>query len=529
MFTLICGIIGGLGLFTVGISLLTENLKTLASRRLRQAAQKWTENPLKGLLWGTALGAITQSAPAYTFVVVSILRSGLITTKGALTLILGSATGVTLLVFIVTFDIKDLALGVLGVSGASFVSVKRPKYRAVAGSFLGGAMIILGLALLKDAAAPLADQPWFGDLMRESGASLALAFLIAVVLTVIVQSANAVCVFGISLAAVGLLSVDQTIMVIYGSCLGSSVILYLMSYGLRGHSRQVTMYIAMYNALICVVFTPLFFLEIHFDIPLMKALVLSIGADLDQQMAFLWFFLGVFPLPVMLAGLNLSASLLERMWPRSGLDELSRTRFIHDHASVDAETTLVLIDLEQKHVLKLLPRYFETVRTKEDTKSVRGAIGRLLSEIEDHLVDLQALHPTQSVEFRNAMMSRQKLLVWLEDAVGELCERLTSLSGRPSLDRLQTSIREGVDSVVLSLSDALESNDRFSWHVVREMVGDRGKLMQRIRSDYMEVDPPLGKPQLLNIIIVTNLVESTFFLLSKLAGEYELQGGHASD
>ena len=66
-------------------------------------------------------------------------------------------------------------------------------------------------------------------------------------------------VYGISLAMIGLLSVDQVIMVMYGSFLGAAAILYVLSAGLRGQSRQVAMYLVGYNIFICVVLVPLFF------------------------------------------------------------------------------------------------------------------------------------------------------------------------------------------------------------------------------------------------------------------------------
>ena len=120
MIELFGGIVGGLGLFIVGLWLLTENLKTLASRRLRRTANRWTANRFSALLWGALAGGITQSMSALTFIVVSILRSGLITTKGALALILGGCVGGTVLVLIVTFDIKVVSLYVLGVAGRSW-------------------------------------------------------------------------------------------------------------------------------------------------------------------------------------------------------------------------------------------------------------------------------------------------------------------------------------------------------------------------------------------------------------------------
>ena len=520
MIDLLGGMIGGLGLFIVGMWLLTENLKALASRRLRRLAGRWTANRFSALAWGALAGGVTQSMTAFTFIVVSILRSGMITTRGALALTIGGCIGATALVLIVTFDVKVASLYVLGIAGAVTVSEKMARFRPLAASFLGAAMIILGLVLLKDAAAPLADQPWFGDMVKGTGGSLVLAFLAAVVLTAIVQSSSAVSVFGISVAAIGVISVDQAIMIIYGSYVGSSVILYLLSANLTGRSRQVAMYMVLTNVLICSVAVPLFYVEFHFDIPLMKALVLAIDLDLDQQLALVYVFLTVFSLPIMLAGLNVSALILDRLWPISQTDELSQPRFIHDHASVDVETSLMLVDLEQKRALMTLPQYFDMVRQGRNVTPLRDASRRLLSEINEFLGDLHTHHPAQAVENRNDMMNRQKLLAWLEDAMGVLCKALNEIGDRPALERFQTSMCEGVDSVLLALIDAIEADDEMSWDVARQLIGDRGTMMRRIRLQYLDLDPPLEKLEQINILLTTNAVEEVFFLLSKLESEY---------
>ena len=325
MTELLAGVVGGLGLFIVGMWFLTENLKTLASRRLRQSAQRWTTNPFAALLWGMLAGGITQSMSALTFIVVGILRSRLIAVKGALAMILGGGIGVSGLVMIVTFDIKLVALYAVGIAGAVAVTDRLSKYRAIAASFLGGAMIILGLVLLREAAAPLADQPWFRDMVAGTGNSLVLAFAVAALLTFIVQSSGAVSVFGISLAAVEVISIDQAIMIIYGSFTGSSAIIYALSAKLRGRSRQIAMYLVIYNTLICVVVVPLLYAEIYLDVPSVKALISATGFDLAQQLALVYLILCVAPVPIMLAGLGIAARVLERLWPVSEIDELSRT------------------------------------------------------------------------------------------------------------------------------------------------------------------------------------------------------------
>ena len=514
------GIVGGLGIFAVGIWLLTENLKRLASRRLRRTAHRWTENRFSALVWGALGGAVTQSMTARTFIVVSILRSGLITTKGAVALILSGGMGVTLLVMIVTFNIKVAALYILGIAGAAMVSERMSRFRPIAASFFGGAMIILGLTLLKDAAAPLAEQPWFRTMLEGDGDSLILAFLVSALLTALVQSSSAVSVFGISLATVGVVTVDQTIMIVYGSFIGSSASLYLLSANLRGRSRQVVMYMVYSNVLICAVVVPLLYCELYFDIPSMKALVLSFDLDLDQQLAFVYVVAAIVPIPVLLAGLGYSVRICEKLWPASQMDELSRAKFIYDHASVDVGSSVVLVDLEQKRVFGMLSRYFESVRQEEELKPLRDACLNVLSEIGHFLTDLHDRHPMQGVESRNAMMNRHKLLSWTEEAVASMCQGLSETSGRPELESFRINIREGVDTVFLALADAMDSGDRESWDVAKRIVSDRGALMRETRLHYLAMKPPLLKIESINLLLVTNTVEEVFFLLSKLEAEF---------
>ena len=430
----VANVAGGLGLFVAGMWFLTENLKTLASWRLRRAATRWTASPGTALLWGALGGAVTQSMSALTFIVVSTLRSGLITTRTALTLILGANVGVTTLVLVVTLEVRTVALYVLALAGLAIASAPLSRFRPIAASCLGGAFIVLGLVLLKDGAAPLAAQPWFAGLLAGSAHSLLLAFLVAAALTAMVQSSSAVCVIGISLASVGALSVDQTIMVIYGACLGSSASIYLLSLGLTGRSRQVAMYMVGYNVVVCAVLVPVLYAELYLGVPLMKAAVLATSLSLDQQLALVFVALSVLPLPPMLAALGRSVATLERLWPTSQADALSRPLYIHERASVDVDSALGLIDLEQKRAVRDLTFYFAAARRGESVAALREGAQRLLKDIAAVLDELQTLHPIHRVEERNATVNRHKLLPWLEEVVGALCHRLTERAGHEGLE-----------------------------------------------------------------------------------------------
>ena len=518
---LLSGIAGGLGLFIAGMWILTENLKALASRRLRMAAGRWAGNRFSALAWGALAGAITQSMTAMTFIVVSVLRSGLVTTRGALALILGGGVGVSALVVIVTFDIKVVSLYVLGFAGAAVASGQLSKFRPIAASFLGGVMIVLGLVLVKDAAAPFAEQPWFREMVEGTGNSPALAFLVAALLAFIVQSSSAVTIFGISLAAVGLLSVDQAIMIMYGSLIGSSATLYVLSAGLTGRSRQVSMYMVGYDVLVCAVLVPLLYVEIHLGVPLVKAWALSLELGLEQQLAAIYVFLCAFLVPVLLAGLGWSVSALEWLWPASASDTLARPRFLHDHASVDVETSVMLVDLEQRRALRDLSEYFEAVRRGERVWPLRAGTKKLLSEIAEFLDDLHEVHPMHGIEDQNSLRNRQKLLAWLEDSLGVMCETLADIDDRSAIGQLRTTICESVDGVLVSLADAADSGDPTDRAVVKRLTGDRVEMMRGLRTRFLQNDPPLRKVDLVNVLLVANSVEEAFFLFAKIESEFD--------
>ena len=372
----LAGVVGGLGLFIFGMRLLTENLKALANRKFRRITQRWTSNRFAALVWGTIAGGITQGGPATPFLVVSLVRARLITMSSALAIILGGAIGGTGLVVIVTFDVKAAAFYVMGLSASVLAIGKLDRYRTIAGSFLGGAMIIVGLILLREAAVPLAEEPWFRELLEGTGESLVLSLLTAAALTFVVQSSGAVSIFGISLASTGIISVDQAIMTIYGSYIGAIAILAVLSANMNGRSRQVMMFLLSTNALICALVIPLFYAEIHFGVPSIKAMIDATGFDLPQRLPLVYVVTSMLPVPFMIFLLDPAARILERLWPESEFEGLSRPQFINDHAMPDMATSLALADLEQRRAFRLQLRYFEHVREGRDIRPASGGVSR---------------------------------------------------------------------------------------------------------------------------------------------------------
>lgn len=518
MLETLAGVLGGFGLFAVGLSLLSENLKAIADRRLRLITKRWTANRFKAYGWGALLGLVSQSAAASTFIAIGLLRSGLVGTVTAFALLMGSYAGLTILVLIVTLDVEILSLYLLGLAGITIVAFKAQSVRRIAVAVFGGSLMILGLVLLKQAAAPLAQQSWFDGSIAWASDSLWLVFVVSALLTLVVQSTAVVCVIGVTLASVGVLGVDEALMLVYGSCAGSGALVYLLSLNVRGRARQVAMYTVLDNAMVCLVFVPLLLLEVYFDIPLIRALVLSVDLGLQQQLALVYVLVGVALAPLMLAVLGPTARLLERLWPPTEAEQIGRTHFIQDRAIDDLSTSVELADLEQRRLLAMFPRYLETVRVDTQLDELREALRGILLETHAYLTDLCASRESHAVEDRAALLIRHSLLVWFEDRLAALCVALYQLDAHSSL---RTSILEGVDAVLICLIEAVQTDDDDLWSYVRHLTAERGEPMRKVRTVYASGDGATrGEGESGSFIAVTSSVEQVFLILGKLTEEF---------
>ena len=123
------GMIGGVGLLFFGMWLLSENIKTVAGPRIRILASRLTSNRFAGFGCGMLAGAITQSSVAVTSITVSMLKSELISTRQGFLVVIGAQLGVALLILVVAFDVKLVALYALGLAGIIIFRTRKIHYR----------------------------------------------------------------------------------------------------------------------------------------------------------------------------------------------------------------------------------------------------------------------------------------------------------------------------------------------------------------------------------------------------------------
>ena len=511
------GFVGGLGLFFVGMWLLSESLKRLATRRLRIIASYWVPNRYAALGWGVLAGGVIQSMAAMAFIAVGFMRANLVSMERALAFVLGGNLGTSLLVLLVSLDIQLAALYMLGISGILMVSKRAIKFRNLGTVLFGGALMFVGLGLVKESAASLATQPMFEGFLGVAGGSALLAFAGAVVLAILVQSAVAVMVFAVSMGSIGVLSTDQVYTAIYGSYLGSSMTLVALSWNLTGESRRVAMFQAGYNLLLIVIFVPMLYIELWTGVPLIKSLVLSV--PMEQPMALLSLVSDIFGATLVVLILPTVMWTLARLWPATAEETLSRTEYIHDRGYENVAAALELIALEQQRVLSGFSSYLDAVRHGTGFEPLRDSVRSLILEIDEFLTEVRERHPGYDVESVNSALAQQRLFIWLEEQFAELCQELSALPDEKNAGQLRTVLVEAIDAVVLVIVDGLKSRDSEDWAMLVQLTGDRTELLRELRGHYAAGDGWANEAVQARVVKITNTAGEIFFLFSRLTRE----------
>ena len=249
----------------------------------------------------------------------------------------------------------------------------------------------------------------------------------------------------------------------------------------------------------------------------MKSLVLSV--PLEQPLALLSLMPDVFGVILFVLILPPIAWLFVRLWPSTAEEALSRAQYIRGRSYDNVAAALELIALEQRRVLSGFSSYLDAVRQGLEVDSLRVSVKTLIREIEEFLTEVRVHHPGYGIDEVNSALAQQRLIMWLEEQFGELCEDLNRLPGDTATSQLRSVFVEGIDAVVLVIVDGLTSPDPESWATIRQLTRDRSELLRQIRSNYLSSEPPPGEAVQVTILKITNTTGEIFFLFARLTQE----------
>ncbi len=234
--------IGGLGLFLLGMIIMTDGLRELAGDTIRTALMRFTRSPVTGVISGAASTAVLQSSSATTVAAVGFVGVGILSFQEALGIILGANIGTTMTGWIVVMLGFKLKLGTLMMPVVFFGAVLRlfshGKLSAIGYSLAGFGLIFIGITMMQQGMSGLDAFITPEDLPPDTITGRLSLVAIGIMTTLITQSSSAGVATTITALYAGAINLEQGMALIIGMDTGTTVTAVLATLGRTVNAKR---------------------------------------------------------------------------------------------------------------------------------------------------------------------------------------------------------------------------------------------------------------------------------------------------
>ena len=253
--------IGGLGIFLFGIKTMGDGLQKSAGDKLRDILDKFTTNPIMGVIAGMFVTVLIQSSSATTVITVGLVSAGFMNLRQAIGVIMGANIGTTVTAFIIGIDVGAFALPILAIGSFLLFFFKNKKLHYLGQVLFGFGALFYGLELMSEGMKPLRDLQAFHDLTISMSDHSVLGVLVGTIFTVLVQSSSATIGILQGMYADGLLDIHAALPVLFGDNIGTTITAVLASLGASVAAKRAAAVHVLFNiigATIFLIILPLF-------------------------------------------------------------------------------------------------------------------------------------------------------------------------------------------------------------------------------------------------------------------------------
>ena len=240
VFMMIFGLLGGLGLFLLGMNMMSQGLMKSAGSKMRSILGSLTRNRFMAVGLGTFVTMIVQSSSATTVILISFVNAGLIKFAQTLGIILGADIGTTITVQLIAFNIYDYSLLMIAVGFAVQTFPKNEKIKYIGEGILGFGILFFGMKIMSESMYPLRNlEPFINLLLHLENPFYGI--LIGALFTAIIQSSSAFIGIMIVLASQGLLTLDAAVPLLLGANIGTAITAVLASLNTTTEAKKVAL------------------------------------------------------------------------------------------------------------------------------------------------------------------------------------------------------------------------------------------------------------------------------------------------
>jgi phosphate:Na+ symporter len=508
-------ILGGIGIFLIGIHFAGEHFQQMAGGSFRNIVTKVSQRGIGMMVAGMFLGVFTQSGKAISFLLADFVQVSLLRVRQSGPIVFWGNVGSTFIVFASMLSIKVFALIALGVTALGLTFHVPKKLVHTYGALFGLAMIMYGLFLVKEGAGGLAGTEWVHGILGGWAGFYLPAFLAGLVLTLLIQSNLATTMIAIALASAGLLNLEESMMAMVGAQAGTGILTWVFSSHVYGRARQVVIGQVAFDVITTATFLVLFYLEVLLGIPVVLSFVRAVASELSGQVIVLAFGIQVVGALVLLGLSKWVFDYIEQKFPPSKAEVLSATQFLHDRAADNPTTALLLVEKEQLRLLSRLPAYIDYVRPETDTvgqpspADYHEAFMSISQKIGSALTSLS--RNSLSVEISDSLIlitKSQEQIVALERYIFQLASDYAAIGHAGKAEELGRNILESVDFMMLAALDAIASKDSGEVEMLAMLTQDRTELMKKVRHNYFESEGQLSDEERNFVLDVTMCLEN---------------------
>jgi phosphate:Na+ symporter len=248
-------LVGGLGLFLLGIHHLTEGLKGLAGDSLRRALQAMVGGRLSAIISGAIFTVLIQSSTATTLTVIGFVSAGLVTFSQAVGVIIGATFGTTstpwlVAIFGFRLRISAFAMPMVGI-GAFLWLIAKGKARSAGAILAGFGLLFIGIDYLQNG---MEGISWNLDAIGGSGFGWQWILAgVGILMSIVMQSSSAAAAATLVALNAGSLTFDQACAMIVGQSVGTAATSAMVAIGAGLAVRRAALAHIVYNVSVGVI------------------------------------------------------------------------------------------------------------------------------------------------------------------------------------------------------------------------------------------------------------------------------------
>jgi len=265
--TILLTVLGGLGIFLLGMKHLSEGLQAAAGGGLRKFMSHATSNRLVGVGTGIVSTIIVQSSSIITVMLVGFVSTALMTLPQAFAVLIGANIGTTATIWIIAYAPDPQMLGFVGLAlgGTMYFFLRGERVHHLGLTIIGLGLVFLGLYFMSKGVAPIKQNPALAEVFTGMNAGTMFGVfkiaLIATLVTAVIQSSAATIAIAMALATQGLISYEVAIAVLFGANIGTTATGWIAAIGGTADAKRTALSHTLSNlfgSLVLIWFFPLF-------------------------------------------------------------------------------------------------------------------------------------------------------------------------------------------------------------------------------------------------------------------------------